>query len=259
MKFEILNVEHGFAAYAVASDGSVLLFDCGHSRTCHPSDYLSKQGIRTIRRLFITNYDEDHISDLPNVRRNLDVEILTRNYSLTSSQLRRLKTPPISGAMTSLLDMIDSYTGEVSMEQLEPPGLGAQIFQNNYPTFTDTNNLSLLTFLDVGPVSFVLPGDLECAGWLVLLKNSQVCRMLESVKVFVASHHGRESGYCKEVFDYCRPSLVVMSDGPVEYDTQKMARTYGQHATGEWFNGSSGREWRKVVTTRHDGHIYWNL
>ena len=30
MKFEILNVQHGFAAYAIAQDGSVLLFDCGH-------------------------------------------------------------------------------------------------------------------------------------------------------------------------------------------------------------------------------------
>lgn len=259
MRFEILNVEHGFAAYALAGDGSVFLFDCGHSPTCRPSGYLSARGIRTIRRLFITNYDEDHISDLPNVRRDLSIEILTRNRSLTSGQLRGLKTPPISGAMMSLLDMIDRYTGEVSDEQLAPPGVRAWTFHNDYPLFTDTNNLSLLTFLDVGSVSFVLPGDLERAGWLELLKNSQVCRMLESVKVFVASHHGRESGYCKEVFDYCQPSLVVMSDGPVEYDTQRMARTYGQHATGEWFNGSSGREWRKVVTTRNDGHIYWNL
>ena len=30
------------------------------------------------------------------------------------------------------------------------------MFHNDYPTFTDTNNLSLLTFLDVGSVSFVL-------------------------------------------------------------------------------------------------------
>ena len=258
MKFEILNVEHGFAAYAIASDGSVFLFDCGHSSTCRPSEYLSALGIHTIRRLFISNYDEDHISDLPNVRR-LSVEILTRNSSLTSTQLRGLKTPPISAAMTVLLDMVDRYTGEVSSEQLEPPGVRAWTFQNSYPTFMDTNNLSLLTFLDVGSVSFVLPGDLERAGWLALLKDSQVCELLARVNVFVASHHGRESGYCKEVFNYCRPSLIVMSDGPVEYDTQKMAGTYAQHATGQLFNASSGQEWRKVVTTRNDGHIQWNL
>ena len=259
MRFEILNVEHGFAAYAVASDGSVFLFDCGHSPTCRPSGYLSAQRIYTIRCLFISNYDEDHISDLPNVWQNLYVETLARNKSLTSTQLRGLKTPPISTAMTSLLDMVDSYTEEVSREQIEPPGVRAWTFYNNYPRFKDTNNLSLLTFLDVGSVSFVLPGDLERVGWLALLENSQVREFLVRVNVFVASHHGRANGYCKEVFNYCRPWVVVMSDGPVEHDTQRMASTYGQHATGAWFNGRRGQEWRKVVTTRNDGPIHWNL
>ena len=162
--------------------------------------------------------------------------------------------------MKVLLEMIDNATGEVSNEQREPPGVRVWTFHNSYPTFTDTNNLSLLTFLDIGTVSCVLPGDLERAGWLALLKDSEVCQLLARVNVFVASHHGRESGYCQEVFDYCSPSLVVMSDGPVEYDTQKMASTYAQHATGEWwFNGGSDTEWRKVVTTRNDGHIWWQL
>ena len=259
MRFEILNVEHGFSAYAVASDGSVLLFDCGHSPTCRPSEYLSAQGFQTIRRLFITNYDEDHIADLPSVRQRLPIEIITRNLSLTSTQLRGLKPSPISAAMKVLLEMIDSYTDEVSNEQLEPPGIRVWTCHNSYPTFTDTNNLSLLTFLEVGSVSFVLPGDLERAGWLVLLANSRVRQLLAGVRVFVASHHGRESGYCREVFDYCQPSLVVISDGPAEYDTQRMSSTYAQHARGEWFNEGNSRKWRKVVTTRNDGRIFWDL
>ena len=249
MKFEILNVEHGFAAYAVAQDGSVLLFDCGFSRTCQPSVYLSAQGIQVVKRLFITNYDEDHIGDILGVRQNLSVEMLTRNTSLTSAQIRSLKTPPMSTAMQELLSMIDYYTMRVSWEQLESPGIRTWIFHNNYPSFTDTNNLSLLTFLDIGGIYFVLPGDLEHAGWVALLRDPQVCELLSRVKVFVASLHGRENGYCREVFNYCKPSLVVMSDGPVVYDTQKMASTYGQHATGECFNGPSGKEWRKVITT----------
>ena len=259
MRFEILNVEHGFAAYAVASDGSILLFDCGYSPTCRPSEYLTARGIQTIRRLFITNYDEDHIADLPSVRQRLSIEILTRNPSLTSTQLRGLKPSPISAAMTVLLEMIDNYTAEVSNEQLEPPGIRVWTFHNSYPTFTDTNSLSLLTFLEVGSVSFVLPGDLDRAGWLALLTNSQVRQLLAGVSVFVASHHGRESGYCREVFNYCSPSLVVMSDGPVEYDTQRMASTYARHTTGEWFNEVSGTKWRRVVTTRNDGPILWQL
>ena len=253
MKFEILNVEHGFAAYAIARDGSVLLFDCGHSPTCRPSDHLRSQGIGVIRRLFVTNYDEDHIADLPMLRQKFKIEILTRNSSVNSTQLRALKEPPISPAMTKLLDMISRYTGAASREHLEPLGIQVRMFYNNYPSFTDTNNLSLLIFLDIGNVSFVLPGDLEEQGWLQLLQRTDVCELLKHVDIFVASHHGRESGYCKEVFDYCSPRYVIMSDGPVQYGTQKMANVYGQHASGGLFKGQR----RKVLSTRNDGNILW--
>ncbi len=138
----------------------------------------------------MTNYDEDHIADLPVLRQN---KILTRNFSVNSTQLRNLKEPPISSAMNELLKMVNSYTGQVSNEQLEYPGIQVQTFWNCYPSFTDTNNLSLLTFLDIGSVSFVLLGDFEEPGWLELLKNPDIRELLGRVQVFVASHHGRES------------------------------------------------------------------
>ncbi len=84
MKFENLNVEHGFCAYAVGRDGGVLLFDCGHGTANRPSIYPPARGISSIRRFFVTNYDEDHISDLLAVRRNLYIEVLTRHPSMTS-------------------------------------------------------------------------------------------------------------------------------------------------------------------------------
>ena len=256
MRFEILNVEHGFCAYAIGNDGGVLLFDCGHGSINQPSTYLPERDITYIRRFFVTNYDEDHISDLLAVRRNLHIEVLTRNTSMTTNNIRSLKTPPISPAMNELLSMIDSFTGEVTPEQLEPEGLQVWIFHNDYPTFTDTNNLSLLIFLNVGSVLFALGGDLEMTGWLALLQNPHVRNLLQRVDVFVASHHGRKSGYCPEVFDYCTPRLIVMSDGPIQHDTQLMASTYARHALGELFTTPSGQEARKVVTTRKDGNIY---
>lgn len=257
MRFEILDVEHGFCAYAIGRDGAVLLFDCGHGSTIRPSKYLPALGVTRIRRFFVTNYDEDHISDLVAIRRNLNIEILTRNTSLTSAQIRSLKTPPISPPMKELLNMIDSYTAPVFADQLEPAGLKVWVFHNNYPKFTDTNNLSLIIFLEFGGILFALGGDLECVGWLELLRNPQVQELLRRVDVFVASHHGRESGYCPEVFEYCRPRLVVISDGPIQHDTQSMASTYARHASGEMFHTPSGMEWRKVVSTRRDGNIGW--
>ena len=114
MTFEILNVEHGFCAYAVGSDGGVLLFDCGHSDMNRPSAYLPARGITSIRRFFVTNYDEDHIGDLIALRQKLYIEVLSRNPSLNSVQIRSLKAPPVSQAMNELLNMVDSFTGGVN-------------------------------------------------------------------------------------------------------------------------------------------------
>ena len=250
MYFEILNVEHGFAAYAVAEDDSVLLFDCGYSSTVRPADYLYQKGIRTIRRLFIMNYDEDHVGDLPALRDQFTIDILTANTSLSTTQLHTMKFP-VSQAMNSVLDMRRIYTDTVSVQH---PGIEVQTFCNTYPQFTDPNNLSLLVFLQMGNLSIALPGDLEHAGWTALLQNPQVCNLLQNVHVFVASHHGRETGYCREVFNYCRPNVIVFSDGPIQYDTQHMARTYGQHASGVSFRGQT----RHVLTTRNDGSLAWN-
>lgn len=258
MRFEILNVEHGFCAYAVGDDGKVLLFDCGHGSAICPSTYLPALDITGIHRFFVTNYDEDHISDLPAVRQNLDIDILTRNDDIDINQIRSLKTPPISSAMEELLSMINSYTGYVNPQQLDPEGLSVQCFYNPYPKFTDTNNLSLLTFLKLGHTMFALGGDLERNGWLELLKNPRVRDLLKYVDVFVASHHGRESGYCREVFNYCNPRLIVMSDGPIRHDTQRMASTYANHAVGGWISTSQGQDFRKVVTTRNDGNILYD-
>ena len=112
----------------------------------------------------------------------------------------------------------------------------------------------MMLALRAGCTETCLSGSTEA-----LQRNPQVRGFLNRVNVFVASHHGRENGYCREVFDYCKPSLIVMSDGAVQYDTQLMANTYGEHAYGEWFNTASGQERRKVVTTRNDGSIFWEL
>ncbi len=72
----------------------------------------------------------------------------------------------------------------------------------------------------------------------------------------MASHHGRENGYCREVFDHTgQVAVVAFSDSPVQHATQEMATTYAQHARGIQFNGQT----RYVLTTRNDGTIEWNL
>jgi len=151
--------------------------------------------------------------------------------------------------MVSLLRMIESYTVMVT----SPPAYAVfdfEVFSNNYPDFEDTNNLSLVLFLKNTGLSIVFPGDLEKAGWKALLQLPAFRQQLATVNIFVASHHGRESGYTEEIFQVCRPDVVIISDESKQFDTQDT--NYAQHAKGITWNKT---ETRRVLTTRNDGML----
>ncbi len=258
MRFKIMDVEHGFCAYAEADNRNLMVFDCGHHgiNKFRPSSYLLERGHSSIESLFVTNYDEDHISDLPNVYSNLSILTLYRNKSISAEELRKLKlqSGSLSNAMKVLLQMIESYTVEVSIPP-EFPNITLQIFHNNYPDFEDTNNISLVVFLKCKNTTFLIPGDIEKPGWERLLKKEGFRQALQGVDYFIASHHGRENGYCRQVFDYCVPSAIIISDGPKKYATQEIVNTYAQHARGIQYGGKR----RCVLTTRTDGTLWWEL
>ncbi len=249
MRFEILDVEHGFAAYAIALDGCVKVFDCGYSPYVRPSDVLLERGVSEIDHLFISHFDEDHIGDLPQLQEYFSIKVLTRNRSLPSRAVRQMKTV-ITPAMREMLKMHEKYINPASVPCTS---IETEVFHNSYSQFKDSNNLSLLVFMKMGNTTFLLTGDLERPGWLSLLKKRRVQTLLGHVDYFIASHHGRENGYCEEVFKYCSPKAIIFSDASIAYDTQKMSSVYGQHASGISINGKR----RRVLTTRNDGPIYW--
>lgn len=254
MKIEIFDVSHGFCALLVADNGNTMLFDCGHNEVTgfRPSIHLPRAGINVINRLIVQNFDQDHVSDLHNVRQALWVEVFHRNRTLPPEALTALKrqSGPITPAMRATIDLHADYVHPVVVEPAFPDIEMVQ-FTNTYPSFADTNNLSVVSFVHYDGMGIALTGDMEKAGWLELLKNPSFCAHLRRVNIFVASHHGRESGYCEEVFRHCAPDVVIISDRNKIYDTQEV--NYACHASGITWNG--GPDKRYVLTTRRDGKI----
>lgn len=254
MEVRIFDVLHGFCAYLIADNGNVMLFDCGHNERTgfRPSSYLIANGCTGIEHLIIQNFDQDHVSDLPNILARLPVTRFFRNQSISPEQLQVLKeeSGPLTTAMSKAIDMHREYIHPV---QTPPPFLNIefQTFYNSYPTFDDTNNLSLVSFVHYDGTGIVFPGDLEKKGWEALLKNLSFCAHLQRVRIFVASHHGRINGYCEDVFTHCSPDIIIISDKEITHETQK--QTYANHAAGLPWNG--GPEKRYVLTTRSDGMI----
>src|SRR6266404_885618 len=259
MLLRIFDVAHGFCALAVADTGNIMLIDCGHNDETgfQPADYLARSGFTGIERFFVLNLDEDHLSGLPRIRRMQDripIRILHKNFSITDRQLRELKEE--TGGLGPGVESLLAISGNFNQTVTSPPDFGLlnyEVYHNNYPVFEDTNNLSLVLFLDYPGLSIVFPGDLESAGWEALLQNISFRQHLTRVNVFVASYHGRESGYCEEVFDYCNPEVVVISDEEIRFETQEEV-DYGVHARGiRWSTGGI----RRVLTTRSDGMIWF--
>lgn len=257
MLIEIFDVDHGFCALVTADDGQHVLFDCGRNGLTglSPSSILHARGIQTLETLIVSHADEDHVSDLPALGRHVSVRSLITNDSLSSTTLRDLKAksgeigPGAQEVIWRTNRYLVALTGGIQYPSL--PQADLVYFRNPYPSFSDLNNLSLVTFLHYGDIHIVFPGDVEAAGWRSLLLDADFRAHLRRVNVFVASHHGRENGFCDEVFEYCRPEIMVISDCGIRHASQEMTDTYASRALGVWF----GFERRKVLTTRCDGSI----
>lgn len=254
MKLEIFNVGHGACAILTADNGKVALFDCGSDDDIGfaPSDHLGANGITQIEQFAISHFDHDHLQDLPQLRQKVSIRSILRNGSCTAAQVTKLKEradAPPTAAVQAALEMHGSYAAPI-VPPLDLPNLQIVGWCNFYPRFQDSNNLSMVTFIHYHDLSICLPGDLECAGWEALLTYPAFCQNLQRVNVFIPSHHGRQNGYCPAVFDYCKPGVIIVSDGAIQYDSQK--DLYRRHSAG--FVTGTG-ETRYVLSTRCDGNI----
>ena len=242
------------------------MIDSGCTAEWHPSAYIRHGLGRTVLDyLIITNADQDHLSDLAGLAaQSVYVKTLTRNRHPPPDVLRAMKQQ--SGGVTDDMEQYLALHSTYTVDATEPfdlhmGGITLKTFANPYPLFQNTNDLSLVAFIQYSAFKIVFPGDLEEAGWLALLQRPEFCAALRGVNVFVASHHGRENGYCEPVFAHCHPQVVVTSDKSIIHDTQLMTPIYRQrvldHENGVLVANTGER--RHVLTTRRDGHILFRV
>ena len=211
-------------------------------------------GVTHLEQLVITNYDEDHASDLANLLRVVSIGTLVSNPSVSGDDIEHLKSiGGIGAGIQALADLKRRYTGGAG----QGPDFGAislKYYWNRYPReFEDENNLSLVAILTYGNFTICFPGDMEADGWRSLLGKPGFSDDIGRVNVFVASHHGRHNGCCDELFSKTQlyPEVTIISDAGVQYASQETIAWYRQRTRGITLNG----EKRWVLTTRRDGRI----
>ena len=265
MQIEVRDVDHGQCVVLTGPTGQTLMLDCGRSlvRPWFPSiTYMGKR----IDTLIALNLDEDHVADLPGLWKDCSIGGFCSNPTVTAQHLAAMKSGGGMGRGVKQAHEILQRHGPGGIGDWTN-GLGGiawQAFHNVAgQDFTDTNNLSLAVFVRFCEFTILFGGDLEKEGWLTLLRNPAFRTRLSEVKVYVASHHGRDNGCCHELFQYMRPELVIFSDGQKQYETQETIDWYRVRAKGKVImsqaSGLASQPLRKVLTTRRDGSIRINV
>lgn len=268
MKLIIWDVQHGSSAYLKTPLGKHIVIDLGsgdHSGNnvnFSPLLHLkNKCGVTQLDEVIITHPHTDHIDDIMNFDA-LRPKVILRPNHLSEDDVKKANPSKDQKKIDKYLEINKRYS--LPVEDSENPKLGKNNGGVNIQTFIPTNcgtsninNHSVVTIIEYLGAKILIPGDNEAASWKELLEKSSFIKAIKDTDIFVASHHGRESGYYSELFKYFNPKLVIVSDGP-EVETS-VTDKYSKIASGWNIYKRSENEKipheRKCLTTRKDGTL----
>ena len=259
LKIYIHNVGHGHSIHAFTPNGQTIVVDLGCSNVFSPLDWL-KDRTKTIDSLVITHPHGDHIDEIFQLE-DFNVRQLWRPKWLPEADVRNANQSSYSEKLDYYFDISNNrFTHPIKKEELVGnPDVSAGVTITKHASSdcgtSNINNHSGVVVFEYQGVKVVIPGDNEPPSWKALLEKQDFVEAAQGAHVFLASHHGRESGYHSDLFKTITPKLCVVSDGRVQ-DTDATSR-YSAHATG-WpvYSRSDGTsKERNCLTTRTDGYV----
>ncbi len=258
LKVITYDVEHGNSHVIVTPNNKYLMIDAGSKSDFSPAKHLkNKYGLSNLDWFTLTHHDTDHLTDIDNVFTEIAPLVLHRQKLQKENLLKFYN--PITQQQETFLKYEAHYTSPalpISDPTRDWGGVQFAVFSNDWETYdtNNVNNLSIVTFVHFQASTFLFPGDLERDGWLELLKKPDFVAWLEKTDFLVASHHGREAGYCDEIFQHFKPLLTVISDGS-ETDTS-VTYKYSAKSRGMNVMEKNGLiNFRSTVSTRSDGAL----
>lgn len=269
LEIVVWDVQHGNAIYMKTPNGTNIMFDIGLGSygddwEFSPLSYLKyKWRVDRLHYLVISHPHADHISDISNMfDLNLKPEVLCRPKGIDLDLINKSNQSEYSEIIEQYLELDRTYTDPVPEWQAPSNsdnngGVSIRNFMQTEKGTHNLNNYSIVSVVEYANEKILIPGDIESAGWEVLMGRRDFLSAIAGTTIFVASHHGREAGFCREVFKckYCAPDVVIVSDG--KYSDTSITNKYGYYTQGVWVNRRNGNPTTgRVLTTRNDGPIY---
>ena len=262
LKVKVWDVEHGACIYAVAPNGKKVIIDCGNSSDISPAYNINTDHEKKkLDYLVISHPHQDHITDLLNVDEKFNVKVFRCNEKISKSVMKQdnpnVFDPPNDIYIDKYYEYTEKFTSDVDWsDSPKNPSWGNgctfHTFSNSDTELT-VNDLSVITFIKFENQTILYGGDLLEKGWQVLLTRKKFCEYLSKTTIFIAAHHGHDSGYCLDIFKYFTPSIIICSVG--RHKDQAISK-YRQHTEGMTvYNRIGDNKHCFVLTTRNNGNI----
>ena len=260
LKIVIWDVQHGSASYIRTPNNQHIAIDLGtgswSDSTFSPLRHLKNRGVTQLDCVIITHPHSDHLDDISNFN-DLNPRVLHIPNHISEASIRKSNRDIDSNIISKYIEISKRYNGPVLTNPLYSTNNGGADIQTFVPTGcseSNINNHSIVTVLSYAGSKILIPGDNEPASWKELLQRNDFISAIKNTDILVAPHHGRDSGFCNELFDYISPILTIISDGRF-CDTSATGRYANKTQGCTVYRRNGGTVERKCVTTRNDGVV----
>jgi len=259
------DVQHGNATYIKTPSNKHIALDLGTGSYESGKEFSpllllkNKWNIEKLDEVIITHPHTDHITDILNFEQ-LEPRVLRRPKHLTEDEIRNANKSEDKEIIDKYIEINNRYSHPVKPEgDPENPqnngGVRFHAFVDKSNSKNNINNHGLIIIVEYLGAKILFPGDIEPPAWNALFQRTDFVSAINGVDILLASHHGRDSGFCNEIFSHFTPKLTIISDGRF-CDTSATSR-YNQKTEGwsVFSRNDESTEIRKCITTRNDGII----
>ena len=262
---KVWDVKYGNAAYIKTPNGKNIVQDLGigtlktGAATFSPLLFLkNNMKVNRLDEVIITHPHADHLKDILNFD-TFNPEVLNRPKGLTNEEIIDANRTEDRELVEKYIEINDKYNQNILAK--ESPlrtenngGASIQVFQSTKCTSANINNDSIVTIISYATSKVVLPGDNDEESLMELLGQKSFKEAIRNTDILIAPHHGLESGFCIDLFNYFHPKLVIVSSG--RFDDNSCLSRYDEMASGwDVHTKNGGIVKKKCLTTKSDGNI----
>ena len=261
LKITVWNVGDGNAISIEfpTPDCKLAMVDIGSTADFSPICAMMQKGHRSLEWLIITHPHSDHFEDVCNLKTlGMEPQTLHRVKDVPDDLIRE-KNPEVD-SVDSYLELDKRYTANVPecdkiTNLANTGGVDVKIFKPKSRETQNINDYSLVLVVSYQGEKILLPGDITPASMNGLLEDREFLTAIMGTKILVAPHHGRESCFCAELFDYINPELCIISKGE-DVSENSATTAYDRVCLGGLvYDSARNPVYRKCLSTLSDGDV----